>query len=111
VPDKIIGFSIGELGCAYADGCFNVEQIILSAYSRGLESIETKITNNSSMSTVDLGYENIKDRYSSDIKMSCHNVADSIIIRPAKSMNEFVAQLQVRLTHISFLSRKSSKLY
>jgi len=111
VPDKIIGFSIGELGCAYADGCFTAEQMVLSAYSRGLESIETKVTN-SSMSTVDLGYENIKDRYSSDIKMACHNAADSnIIIGPAKSMKKFVAQLQVRLSHISFLSRKSFKLY
>jgi len=105
VPDKIIDFSIGELGCAYADGCITAEQMILFAYSRGLESIETKVTN-SSMSTVDLGYENIKDRYPSDIKMACHNAADSnIIIEPAKSMKEFVAQLQVRLTHIIFVKK------
>lgn len=35
VPDGIIGHSVGELGCAYADSCFTEEQTILSAYWRG----------------------------------------------------------------------------
>lgn len=39
-PDGIIGHSVGELGCAYADGCMTVEQMILSAYSRGKASLE-----------------------------------------------------------------------
>ncbi|KOB69710.1 Uncharacterized protein OBRU01_16429 [Operophtera brumata] len=41
VPNKIIGHSVGELGCAYADGCLSAEEMILSAYSRGLVSLET----------------------------------------------------------------------
>lgn len=41
-PDYIIGHSVGELGCAYADGCLTAEQMILSAYYRGLASIETE---------------------------------------------------------------------
>ena len=41
-PDHIIGHSVGELGCAYADGCFTAEEMILSAYSRGMASLETK---------------------------------------------------------------------
>ena len=43
VPDGIIGHSVGELGCAYADGCFTREQMILSAYSRGKASIEVDL--------------------------------------------------------------------
>jgi len=83
VPDKIIGYSIGELGCAYADGCITAEQMILFAYSRGLESIETKV----------------------------NNADNSTISGPAESMMEFFAQLQVSSnTHITFLSRESSKL-
>lgn len=40
--DHYIGHSVGELGCAYADGCFTAEQMILAAYSRGMASLETK---------------------------------------------------------------------
>ena len=34
-PDGILGFSIGELGCAYADGTLTVEQTVAAAYWRG----------------------------------------------------------------------------
>jgi len=109
VPDKIIGYSIGELGCAYADGCITAEQMILSAYLRGLESIETKVTYSHSIAVVNLDYED-KDRCSSDIKMACHNAANSSTINRSELMKEFVAQLQVCLILISFLSKESSKV-
>lgn len=35
-PNGIIGHSLGELGCAYSDGCFTAEQTLLLAYYRGL---------------------------------------------------------------------------
>ena len=34
-PDGIIGHSVGELACAYADGCMTAEQVVLAAYWRG----------------------------------------------------------------------------
>lgn len=43
VPDHMIGHSVGELGCAYADGCFTAEQMIMAAYYRGLASLEAKL--------------------------------------------------------------------
>ncbi|XP_011878072.1 PREDICTED: fatty acid synthase [Vollenhovia emeryi] len=96
VPDNIIGHSVGELGCAYADGCFTAEQMILSAYSRGLASIETEVIYGS-MAAVGLGYEDIKDMCPPDIEVACHNAADSSTISgPAESMKEFVAQLQAK---------------
>lgn len=52
------GHSVGELGCAYADGCFTAEEMILSAYSRGLASIETKLIKGS-MAAVGLGYNQV----------------------------------------------------
>jgi len=111
VPNKIIGYSIGELGCAYADGCFTAEQMILFAYSKGLESIETKVTKlTNSMATVDFSNEDIKDRCLSDIKVACHDAADSSTISGSSELTkELIAQLQVRLT--PFLSKKSPKLY
>lgn len=43
VPDGIIGHSVGELGCAYADGCFTPEQTVLAAYWRGRSILETDL--------------------------------------------------------------------
>ncbi|CAK9800538.1 Fatty acid synthase [Anthophora quadrimaculata] len=95
-PDYIIGHSVGELGCAYADGCFTAEQMVLAAYSRGLASIETKMIRGS-MAAVGLGYEDIKDLCPPDIEVACHNGPDSATISgPADSMKEFVAQLQAK---------------
>ena len=34
-PDGIIGHSVGELGCAYADDCMTAEEVVLAAYWRG----------------------------------------------------------------------------
>lgn len=42
-PDGIIGHSVGELGCAYADGAFTAEQTILAAYWRGRSIMESNL--------------------------------------------------------------------
>jgi len=34
-PHGIVGHSVGELGCAYADGCMTAEETVLAAYWRG----------------------------------------------------------------------------
>lgn len=34
-PDGMFGHSLGENGCAYADGCFNVYETLMAAYARG----------------------------------------------------------------------------
>ncbi len=34
-PDGVVGHSVGELGCAYADGCLTAEETVLAAYWRG----------------------------------------------------------------------------
>ena len=33
-PDGLIGYSVGELACAYADGCLTREETLLIAYKR-----------------------------------------------------------------------------
>lgn len=101
----MIGHSVGELGCAYADGCFTAEQMILAAYSRGLASIETKMIQGS-MAAIGLGYEEIKNICPTDIEVACHNGHDSCTISgPIQSIKEFVAKLQVRypIFHLSKL--------
>ncbi|CAA9997193.1 unnamed protein product, partial [Nesidiocoris tenuis] len=42
-PDRIIGHSAGELGCAYADGAFTAEQTALAAYWRGKSILDAKL--------------------------------------------------------------------
>lgn len=34
-PDGIVGHSVGELGCAYADGGLTAAEAVLAAYWRG----------------------------------------------------------------------------
>jgi fatty acid synthase len=43
VPDGMVGHSVGELGCAYADGCLTLEEMLLAAYYRGMASIESNL--------------------------------------------------------------------
>ncbi|XP_043468900.1 fatty acid synthase-like [Leptopilina heterotoma] len=93
-PDFLIGHSVGELGCAYADGCFTAEQMVLAALSRGLASVETEMPRGS-MAAVGLGYEEIKNLCPPDIDVACRNSADSCTISgPEESVKTFVTQLQ-----------------
>ncbi|CAG9791214.1 unnamed protein product [Diatraea saccharalis] len=95
-PDYIIGHSVGELGCAYADGCFTAEQMILAAYSRGLASIETPFIKGS-MAAVGLGYSQIKTMCPPEIEVACRNGPDSSTISgPADIMKSFVAKLSAQ---------------
>ncbi|KAL0867562.1 hypothetical protein ABMA27_008331 [Loxostege sticticalis] len=96
VPDKIIGHSVGELGCAYADGCFTAEEMILSAYSRGLVSVQTPFIRGS-MAAVGVGYQQIINMVPPEIEVACHNSAESSTISgPADVMKEFVASLTAK---------------
>ncbi|PZC83614.1 hypothetical protein B5X24_HaOG207597 [Helicoverpa armigera] len=93
VPDGIIGHSVGELGCAYADGCLTAEEMILSAYSRGLVSLQTPFIRGS-MAAIGLGYEQISKMCPPEIEVACHNGPESSTISgPADKMREFVAEL------------------
>ncbi|XP_026333122.1 fatty acid synthase-like [Hyposmocoma kahamanoa] len=93
-PDKVIGHSVGELGCAYADGCFTAEEMILSAYSRGLVSIQTPFIHGS-MAAVGLGCEKVLEMLPPEIEVACHNSSESSTISgPSDIMKKFVAKLR-----------------
>lgn len=42
-PDGIVGHSVGELGCGYADGSLTTEETVLSAYWRGRCILESNL--------------------------------------------------------------------
>lgn len=111
--DYLIGHSLGELGCAYADGGTNQEQTLLSAYYRGVASIDVKVIRGS-MAAVGIGYSQLKSILPDDIDAACHNSAESTTISgPEASVAAFVAQLtsqnvfakEVKTANIAYHSR------
>jgi fatty acid synthase len=93
-PDFIVGHSVGELGCSYGDGCTTVEETILSSYSRGITSVETK-TIFGSMAAVGVGYSKLKDLLPEDIVIACHNSSSSCTISgPAESVSKYIEKLK-----------------
>lgn len=92
--DLCIGHSVGELGCAYADGTLTAEQMILAAYARGLVSFETQVINGS-MAAVGISYYKIKDILPASIEVACHNSFESATISGPKSdVATFVSELK-----------------
>ncbi|XP_026498403.2 fatty acid synthase-like isoform X1 [Vanessa tameamea] len=92
-PDFIIGHSVGELCCAYAEGSLTAEQMILSAYYIGLAATDTTFTKGS-MAVIELGYKDIKTILPSEIEVACHNDEGSCTISgPADKIKTFVAKL------------------
>jgi fatty acid synthase, animal type len=93
-PDHIIGHSVGELGCAYADGCFTAEEMVLSAYSRGKTSVEAKVVRGS-MAAVGLSYASTNPLLPEGVEIACHNSNESCTISgPAENVAAFVADLK-----------------
>nr|WLW11093.1 fatty acid synthase 1 [Sitodiplosis mosellana] len=92
-PSGIVGHSVGELGCAYADGCFTPEQTVLAAYWRGRSILDTDLKKGM-MAAIGLSWEDTKARAPADITAACHNSNDSVTISgPPESITKFVEEL------------------
>ncbi|VVC29836.1 Hypothetical protein CINCED_3A014905 [Cinara cedri] len=93
-PDGVVGHSVGELGCAYADGTFDADQAILAAFWRGRSILESKLPQGS-MAAVGLSWEETKKRLPADLVAACHNSEDSVTVSgPPASLSAFVKTLQ-----------------
>ncbi|XP_046403851.1 fatty acid synthase-like [Ischnura elegans] len=92
-PDGIVGHSVGELGCAYADGGFTAEQAVLAAYWRGQCILEANLPPGS-MAAVGLTWEEAKARCPKGVFPACHNSKDNVSISgPPELIGEFVKTL------------------
>lgn len=88
--EYFVGHSIGELGCAYADGCITAEQMILSAYAFGKLSDEMKNLNGL-MAEVNSSYRKIADLVPKSIEVAYFNSPDTCIITgQTEDVNKFV---------------------
>lgn len=112
VPDGIIGHSVGELGCAYADGCFSKEEMIMCAYSRGRASLDAELITGM-MAAVGKGYQQMKEVCPPTIEVACHNGPDSCTLSgPKEDMEKYVKELQdknifARLVNVSNIAYHS----
>lgn len=93
-PDIIVGHSIGELVCAYADGCLTFEQTIKVAYYYGLATLNSKIPLGA-MAFVGIGYNQIKDLLPTNVVVAWHNSQDNCAISGLKEpVEQFVLKLK-----------------
>lgn len=112
VPDGILGHSVGELGCSYADDCLTAEQMIMCSYSRGKASLETPLIKGM-MAAVGMGYNEAKDKIPPTIEVACHNSKDNCTLSgPTEDMESYVKKLQdegvfARLVNVSNIAYHS----
>lgn len=117
-PDYLIGHSIGEFGCAYADNCLTLEQTILSAFAVGRVALENQ-KKQGAMAVVGLGYRKLRGIIPNDIEVACSNGPDSTMITgPLQSVTSFTDQLKkkkisvrnVECSNIPFHSKQMASL-
>ncbi|XP_072160628.1 fatty acid synthase [Bemisia tabaci] len=95
-PNGMIGHSVGELGCAYADNCLTLEQTILSAFLRGKASLEATLIKGM-MAAIGIGYHDIVKILPPTIDVACRNSASSCTLSgPAEDVEAFVKQLKAK---------------
>ncbi|KAI5709648.1 hypothetical protein M8J75_001994 [Diaphorina citri] len=93
-PDGIVGHSIGELSCSYADGGFTLEETILAAYYRGCVLVEAKPVRGA-MVAVGMGWDEINRKLPNGIVAACHNSNESVTISgPREEVRKFAEELK-----------------
>uniref|UniRef100_A0A8C2CK73 Fatty acid synthase n=1 Tax=Cyprinus carpio TaxID=7962 RepID=A0A8C2CK73_CYPCA len=93
-PDGIVGHSVGELACGYADGSLSHSETILAAYWRGRCIKEANLPPGG-MAAVGLTWEECKAQCPQGVVPACHNAEDTVTISgPQDSVSKFVAQLK-----------------
>ncbi|XP_045766807.1 fatty acid synthase [Maniola jurtina] len=92
-PDGIVGHSVGEIGCAYADETLTGEQAVLAAYWRGRSIVDAGLPRGA-MAAVGLSWDECARRCPPDVVPACHNAADSVTVSgPPDSIEKFTAAL------------------
>ncbi|KAL7989496.1 hypothetical protein Chor_012162 [Crotalus horridus] len=93
-PDGIIGHSVGELACGYADNSLTHEEVILSAYWRGRCVKEAKLPPGG-MAAVGLTWEECREKCPPGVVPACHNAEDTVTISgPQEAVTKFVSKLK-----------------
>ncbi|XP_033747566.1 fatty acid synthase-like [Pecten maximus] len=95
-PDGILGHSVGELGCGYADGSMTAEETVLAAYWRGRCVEEAKLPPGG-MAAIGLTWKEATDQCPEDVIPACHNSTNTVTVSgPVDAVADFVAKLKDR---------------
>jgi len=78
-PDGLLGHSVGEIACAYADGALDADQAILAAYWRGRAVAEAPATRGK-MAAVALDWGTAAALCTKGVTAACHNGARSVTV-------------------------------
>ncbi|XP_041672485.1 fatty acid synthase [Cheilinus undulatus] len=93
-PDGIIGHSVGELACGYADGSLGHSEAVLAAYWRG-RCIKEADLPPGGMAAVGLTWQECLAQCPKGIVPACHNAEDTVTISgPAEAISKYVAELK-----------------
>ncbi|XP_077520061.1 fatty acid synthase-like [Amblyomma americanum] len=93
-PDGVLGHSVGETACAYADNCLTAEQCVLCAYWRG-HCVDAGNVQGGAMAIIGLTWEEATKRCRDGVVPACHNAEDSVTISgPADAVAALVAELK-----------------
>lgn len=93
-PDFIVGHSLGEVACAYADNCLTLEEAMLTSFYRGKASLSDKLIEGG-MAAVGLNHNQLSTFIPPSIEIACHNSpSSSTISGPKKDVGDFVASLK-----------------
>ncbi|GLV33211.1 Fatty acid synthase 3 [Carabus blaptoides fortunei] len=78
-PVGLVGYSIGELACAYCDGALTLEQAIQCAYYLGQAAEKCKSASGARISVAS-GYDNVKKCLISGLEIATHNSENNCIV-------------------------------
>ncbi|XP_030610501.1 LOW QUALITY PROTEIN: fatty acid synthase [Archocentrus centrarchus] len=93
-PDGIVGHSVGELACGYADGSLSHSEAILAAYWRGRCIKEAKLPPGG-MAAVGLTWQECIAQCPQGVVPACHNAEDTVTISgPQEAVSAFVSKLK-----------------
>lgn len=91
-PDIIIGHSLGEVACGYADGCLTEEQALLAAYYRGLVTRDGDVKG--LMAVVFMGAKELDPLLPEGVENGCHNSSNCCTITGnTESVEKFLLTL------------------
>lgn len=94
--DGIIGFSIGEITAAYADGCLDLKQTLLSSYYRG-KCVKEATLPPGLMAAVGLTWAEALEQCPANVIPACHIGEKSVTVSgPKADVSNFVDQLVSR---------------
>ncbi len=95
-PDFLIGHSVGEIACAYADGKLTREQAMRVSYWRGRSMLETKVKAGA-MAYVGLNLFETEKICPKDVVVACHNGENNVTVSgEKKAISRFVKKLETK---------------